>query len=360
MGSGRTGKADAIDYKQAGVDIAQGNLAVDLIKPLAAATFDANVLKGIGSFASFYDVTDILGRYRHPVLVQSTDGVGTKITVCKMTGDYSTIGADLFAACCNDIVVHGATPFTFLDYIANERLDAQTVATIVASLAQACRTHHVALVGGETAEMPGTYVAGEHDLVGFVSGFVERARIVNGDDVVTGDAVLAIGSSGLHTNGFSLARKVLFERAGLAPGDAIDPSDPSSQTVGSALLAPHAIYVKGVLDALADGLPIKSMAHITGGGLFENVPRVLPKGLRAHVDPRCWNAKPIFTLIQQLGDVADTVMYRTFNMGVGLVLVTAAHEARAAVQALQGVFDLPVGIIGYIEEGGPETLIEGV
>lgn len=345
-----------IDYAASGVNIDEGNKAVEMIRPLAASTHNPRVLKGIGSFASFYDIGDIAASYKNPVMVQSTDGVGTKITVCNMAGDYATIGKDLFAACANDIVVHGARPATFLDYIANERLSADTVAQIVRGLCECCREHDVALVGGETAEMPGTYVKDEHDLVGFVTGFVERDKIINGESVIEGDAVLGIASTGLHTNGFSLARKVLFDIGKKSLNDMVD----AQTTIAQALLAPHAVYVKSVLELLEQGFAIKAMAHITGGGLLENIPRVLPEGLRARLYPSSWPRLPIFDMIQSIGSVENSQMYRTFNMGIGLVLIVDHNRINEVLNALKETFTLDAYLIGSIEKGGPLTYIDGI
>lgn len=353
-----TTPADTLDYRSAGVDISAGNLAVQLIKEEVAGTFDGNVLTGLGDFASMYDLRQIVERYRHPVLMQSVDGVGTKISIARMTNDYSSIGRDLVSACANDIVVHGAKPLTFLDYIANDRLDPLTTAVIVRGIAAACRETHVCLVGGETAEMPGVYLPGEHDLVGLVTGVAEREAIVDGHTVVSGDVILAVGSSGLHTNGYSLARKVLFEHAGLQADDPL-PSE-SDTTVGKALLIPHANYTNGVRDLLASGAPVRSMAHITGGGLIENVPRVIPKGLSPRFFPDRWSRHSLFDLIGQLGGVSGREMFRTFNMGIGLTVVVPRSEAEATLRTMRICFAQPVWEVGDIVPGDGSTWIGGV
>jgi phosphoribosylformylglycinamidine cyclo-ligase len=349
---------ETMDYRKAGVDISEGNRAVDLIKDAAASTFDRHVLAPLGSFASMYDISWIASGYRNPVLVQSVDGVGTKISVARLANDYSTIGEDLFNACTNDIAVHGAKPLTFLDYIANDKLEAETVARIVQGIVKACKESSVALVGGETAEMPGVYLKGEHDLVGLVTGVVEREKIIRGDAVQAGDVILAVGSSGLHTNGYSLARHVLFERAHLSVDDPL-PTDPSV-TVGKALLAPHVNYVNGIQALLAQDAPIRSMAHITGGGLLENVPRVLPKHVHARFFPPSWQAKGVFEAIRTLGNISDREMYRTFNMGIGLTVVVPSGEAQAVLRLLGKEFSQPAWEVGTIVAGGGGTWIEGV
>ncbi|PKL13475.1 MAG: phosphoribosylformylglycinamidine cyclo-ligase [Spirochaetae bacterium HGW-Spirochaetae-8] len=354
MGKSKT----PVDYASAGVDISAGNLAVEKIKGYAASTFNANVLAGLGSFASFYDLGPILREYRHPVLVQSTDGVGTKIAVVAMAKDFSTIGRDLLSACANDIVVHGAKPLTFLDYIANDRLDPDIVAEIVKGMAAGCREEGICLVGGETAEMPGTYLPGEHDLVGLITGVVERDKIIDGSTVAVGDIILGVASSGLHTNGYSLARKVLFEIGGLSLDTSI-PNEPGT-TLRTALCEPHANYTSGVLKLLEQGAPIKSMAHITGGGLLENVPRVLPKEMSACFDPASWPRQGIFTLIQELGLVSEHEMYRTFNMGIGLTIVVAPEAAEETLRLMKTCFSLPVRRIGKVVAGDGATLIRGL
>ncbi|MHC1692778.1 MAG: phosphoribosylformylglycinamidine cyclo-ligase [Sphaerochaetaceae bacterium] len=349
-----------VDYASAGVDISAGNLAVEMIKEYAARTFNTHVLCGLGSFASFYDLTSIMKNYRHPVLVQSTDGVGTKIVVTRMSGDYTTVGRDLVSACANDIAVHGAVPLTFLDYIANDKLEPSVVAAIVKGICDACQEEGVCLVGGETAEMPGTYLPREHDLVGFVTGVVERDRIVNGAHVQEGDAVLAVGSTGLHTNGFSLARKVLFQMGGLTLDDPVGTGNSvPALTVGQALTAVHANYVSGIQALLSSGITVKSMAHITGGGLLENVPRVVPKHLSTVFWPETWDRLPIFDLIQRTGNITDQEMYRTFNMGIGLVVIVGAHEEQSALATMRDCFKQPVYRVGTVIRGNGQTLIGG-
>lgn len=347
-----------IDYASAGVDISAGNLAVEKIKGYAASTFTPQVLAGLGSFASFYDLAPILREYRNPVLVQSVDGVGTKIAVVAMANNYSTIGRDLLSACTNDIVVHGAKPLTFLDYIANDRLDPEVVAQIVCGMAQGCREEGICLVGGETAEMPGTYLPGEHDLVGLVTGVIERDAIIDGSSVIAGDVILGVSSTGLHTNGYSLARKVLFEIGGMSMDDKV-PGEPT-RTLGEILCCPHANYTSSVLSLLSQGVPIKSMAHITGGGLIENVPRTLPGDVSAIFYPETWQRQPIFKLIQEIGMVVDAEMYRTFNMGIGLTIVVAKEEAHATLKIMEENFRQPVQIIGEIVAGHKTTIIKGV
>ena len=352
----------SVDYTSAGVNIEAGNLAVEKIKDLAASTFTPQVLTGLGSFGAFYDLGEVLRTYKHPVLVQSIDGVGTKIIVAGLAGTYDSIGRDLLSACANDIVVHGAKPLTFLDYIANDTLDPDVVAEIVSGMAAGCREEGISLIGGETAEMPGTYLPGEHDLVGIVTGVVERDAIINGADVMPGDVILAAASSGLHTNGFSLARKVLFEMAGLTVSDILPGSaeDGTPCTVGEALLEPHCNYTTSVHALLKTGIKVKSMAHITGGGLIENVPRVIPKTTNAVFNPETWTVPRIFKVIEELGGIDTREMYRAFNMGIGLTVIVAADEKERALAAMQELFKVPVFDIGSITEGTGKTVVTGI
>ncbi len=347
-----------IDYRKAGVDISEGNRAVDLIKGYAASTFNKNVLAPLGSFASMYDISWIKEEYKEPVLVQSVDGVGTKIVVSKLADDFSTIGEDLFNACTNDIAVHGAKPLTFLDYIANDKLSAERVATIVKGLAKACLESSVALVGGETAEMPGVYLPGEHDIVGLVTGIVEKEHIIDGRDVKEGDVILGVGSSGLHTNGYSLARKVLFDLAKLDVHQKLYTDE--SVTVGEALLKTHLNYSKGIQTLLDSKVRLKSISHITGGGLVENVKRTLPKNVDSHFNPETWPVNPIFRAIEELGNISKYEMYRTFNMGLGLTIVVSLSEAKEILKIAKQVFPAEVYEVGKITKGEGRTFIEGV
>ncbi|NQT61195.1 MAG: phosphoribosylformylglycinamidine cyclo-ligase [Bacteroidetes bacterium] len=352
----------SVDYTSAGVNIEAGNLAVEKIKDLAASTFTPQVLTGLGSFGAFYDLGEVLRNYKHPVLVQSIDGVGTKIIAAGLAGKYDSIGRDLLSACANDIVVHGAKPLTFLDYIANDTLDPDVVAEIVSGMAAGCREEGISLIGGETAEMPGTYLPGEHDLVGIVTGVVEKDAIINGSNVQPGDVILAAASSGLHTNGFSLARKVLFEIAGLTVTDILPGSaeDGDPRTVGDVLLEPHINYTSSVHALLKTGITVKSMAHITGGGLIENVPRVMPKTTNAVFTPGSWPVPRIFRVIEELGGIDQWEMYRAFNMGIGLTVTVPANEKDKALAAMGEAFNIPVFEIGRITEGTGKTVLTGI
>ena len=337
-----------IDYKSAGVDIAAGNLAVEKISSHVKKTFNKNVLTGLGSFGALYDLKAICDAYQHPVLVQSIDGVGTKVIVAKAADNFEHIGADLVSAAVNDIVVMGAKPLTMLDYIANDKLDPVVVETIVAGMAKACAESNIALIGGETAEMPGTYLPGEHDLVGIVSGVVEKDKIINGHDVKAGDKLLAFASSGLHTNGFSLARKVLFD---IAKYDVNDYVPELSANLSDVLLTPHINYTNPVHHLLGNDVAIKSMAHITGGGFIENIPRVLPDCCAVNIDLASWPELAIFQLIQSVANLEQHEMYRTFNMGIGMVLIVSAHEVDKVKQLSQ----LPIYEIGEVVESNSQT-----
>lgn len=322
-----------INYKSAGVDITAGNEAVKRIKKNVESTFSSNVLSGLGGFGALYDLSFLAKNYQQPVMVQSIDGVGTKIIIARMMNDYSTIGIDLVSATTNDIVVLGAKPLTLLDYIANDTLRPEVVASIVAGVSQACRDNGISLVGGETAEMPGTYLAGEHDLVGVITGVVEKNKIIDGRDITPGDVVLAFASSGLHTNGYSLARKLFFEHANYT----VESYLPEYQrTLGEVLLAPHINYTMPVHTLLEQGVKIKGMAHITGGGLLENIPRILPNNCSVEIQQNTWPEQPVFALMQSIGKLNTHEMHRTFNMGVGFVLIVAPDD----VQKIQGAYQI--------------------
>jgi phosphoribosylformylglycinamidine cyclo-ligase len=305
-------------YRDAGVDIDAANRATEKIKELARATFNARTLSEIGSFGGMFD--GAFPEMRHPVLVASADGVGTKLKVAFATGIHHTVGRDLVNHCVNDILVQGARPLFFLDYIATGKLTSEMVARIVEGIANGCRDNSCVLLGGETAEMPGFYAGGEYDLAGFIVGIVDREKIIDGRTIAPGDAVLALPSVGLHTNGYSLARKLFFEVAGYTPDTYLDEL---GETVGAALLKPHASYLR-VLEGLLDSGLIKGLAHITGGGLLENIPRILPEGTGVEIKRGSWPALPIFELMQQLDNTVDAEMFRTFNMGVGMIIICSS------------------------------------
>lgn len=337
-----------VDYKSAGVDIQAGNESVRRIKQAVESTFSPAVLTGLGSFAALYDLKKIINDYTNPVLVQSIDGVGTKTIIARMMNRYDTLGIDLVSATTNDILVLGAKPLTLLDYIANEKLDPYIIEQLVSGMVCACRENGIALVGGETAEMPGTYLPGEHDLVGIITGVVEKDKAIMGKNIVPGDAVLAFASSGLHTNGYSLARKLLFDIGNYK----IDANIPSlTKSLGETLLEPHINYTRPVLHILEQNIEIKGMAHITGGGLLENIPRVLPQGAAVNIQKNSWPQLPIFQLLQDLGRLNDAEMYRTFNMGVGLVMITSAANIEKIRAALNAFPEFKLYHIGDVVHG---------
>ena len=311
-----------LTYKDAGVDIDVGNELVERIKPLVQRTRRPEVLAGIGGFGGLFALPP--ERFREPVLVSGTDGVGTKLMLAQQLGKHDTIGVDLVAMCVNDVLVQGAEPLFFLDYFACGKLDNDVAAAVVAGIAAGCLQAGAALIGGETAEMPDMYAPGDYDLAGFTVGVVERDALIDGASIAPGDALIAIASSGPHSNGYSLIRKVL-ERA---PGATID-----GKPAGECLLEPTRIYVKPVL-ALLRETPVKGLAHITGGGLTENIPRILPPGSAAEVDTSTWQPGPVFEFLQEQGNIDTAEMRRTFNCGVGMVVVVADADADRAIALL--------------------------
>jgi phosphoribosylformylglycinamidine cyclo-ligase len=337
-----------IDYKSAGVDIAAGNETVNRIKAGVESTFSKNVLTGIGSFGAMYDLKSLLNEYQHPVLVQSIDGVGTKIIVARMMQKFDTIGIDLVSATTNDIIVLGAKPLTLLDYIANDKLRPEIVAQIISGMVIACRENGISLVGGETAEMPGTYLPGEHDLAGVITGVVDKDKAILGKDITPGDVVLAFTSSGLHTNGYSLARKLVFDIGGYQVDSHLAELQ---RTIGEALLEPHINYTRPVLHMLKNNIAIKGMAHISGGGLLENIPRVLPENCDVEIQKNSWPQQALFSVLRDLGKLNDEEIYRTFNMGVGLVMIMNPDQVDAARTQLREFPEFKLYEIGQVVEG---------
>jgi phosphoribosylformylglycinamidine cyclo-ligase len=322
----------AMTYRDAGVDIDVKMRAIQRVRLLARGTFRKGVLNDIGSFGGLYDLA-AAGAYRHPVLVSSTDGVGTKLKVAILTGNHRTIGLDLVNHCINDILVQGAVPLFFLDYIAMGKLQPEVMLDVISGLARGCREAGCALIGGETAEMPEVYRPGEYDLAGFIVGIVEKDLLVSGSRIATGDILIGLPSSGLHTNGYSLARKVFFERRALKP-DARLPE--LNRTVGEELLAVHRSYLQPLRGLIPAGA-VYGMAHITGGGLTDNLPRILPRGVSALIQPGTWPVPPVFQYLQREGRIADEEMYRTFNMGIGMVLVVPLHRETEVIKHLDNV-----------------------
>lgn len=327
-------------YKEAGVDLDAANKNVEFIKRLARFTYTKEVLGDIGSFGGFYELPS---GYDKPVLVSGADGVGTKLKIAFLMDKHDTVGIDCVAMCVNDVLVHGAKPLFFLDYIATAKLELDRLQSIIKGIVEGCLQAGCALIGGETAQMPDFYKEGEYDLAGFAVGIVEREKLIDGSRVVENDVILGLASSGMHSNGFSLARKVLFEHY------TIDSYiDELAKTLGEELLTPTRIYVKSVLKALSPA--IHAMAHITGGGILENIPRVLPNGLEARIDRASWSVPFIFQLIQRLGDLSDREMFRTFNMGIGFVLIVDRDQADEIAKKLKEEGE-QVWFLGEVKRG---------
>ena len=341
-------------YKEAGVDIEAGNTLVERIKPAIKATNRSGMISGIGGFGALFDPK--AAGYDDPILVSATDGVGTKLKVAIDTGNHDTVGIDLVAMCVNDLVVQGAEPLFFLDYFACGKLDVDHAEAVIKGIARGCEESGCALIGGETAEMPGMYEAGDYDLAGFTVGAVERDRIVTGENITKGDVILGLASSGLHSNGYSLVRKIVSSTQGhdyssQAPFD-------KTQTIAESLLTPTKLYVKSILSALAlnndqDIQIIKGIANITGGGLIENIPRVLPKGTKAILDANQWDLPPIFKWLKAAGHLSDEDMALTLNCGIGMVLVCAAGDVEALIENLKENGET-VTKIGYIDSNNNE------
>ena len=339
-----------MDYKSAGVDIDAGNDTVRRIRALARSTFTSGVLSEIGTFGGLFQLET--GRFREPVLVASADGVGTKLKVAFLTGRHDTVGVDLVNHCVNDILMQGAEPLFFLDYLATGRLSPEVAESIVGGIAAACRDNGCALLGGETAEMPGFYRDDEYDLAGFIVGVADRSKLINGRTIAVGDVLVGVPSSGLHTNGYSLARRIAFDQLGLT----VDRHVPElGRTLGEAFLQPHRSYLP-LIRPLLDGGRIKGMAHITGGGITDNLPRVLPHGTSAVVDASTWEVPPIFRWLQQNGRVPVDDMMRTFNMGLGLIIVAARDKAEQLIDELAARGGRDARVVGEVVPGEPPSV----
>jgi len=340
----------SLSYRDAGVDIDAGDQLVENIKPFAKRTMRPEVLGDIGGFGALVEISK---KYKNPVLVSGTDGVGTKLKLAFMLNQHDTVGIDLVAMSVNDILVQGAEPLYFLDYFACGKLDVAVATAVIKGIAAGCEQAGCALIGGETAEMPGMYPAGEYDLAGFAVGVVEKENIITGRTIVAGDVVLGLASSGAHSNGYSLVRKIV-ERSGIDLN-----SDFHGRPLREVLLAPTRIYVKPLL-ALMASLPVKGMAHITGGGLLENIPRVLPENLTAVLQKDSWTMPPLFSWMQQEGGVAEQEMHRTFNCGIGMAVIVAAEHAEEAMRQLtaSGETVWRIGSVQARAEGQAQTVVE--
>jgi phosphoribosylformylglycinamidine cyclo-ligase len=342
---------DSLTYKDAGVDIDAGDRLVDNIAPYAARTKRPGVLGGLGGFGALFEIP--LHKYKHPVLVSGTDGVGTKLLLALAMNKHDTIGIDLVAMSVNDVLVQGADPLFFLDYYATGKLEVDVATDVIRGIAQGCEQAGCALVGGETAEMPGMYAPKHYDLAGFAVGIVEKDKILDGSNVKVGDRIIGIASSGPHSNGYSLIRKIIEKRKA-------DLNAPfGDTTLGAALLAPTRIYVKPVL-RLLERVNVHALCHITGGGLLENIPRVLPQGTVARLHAGAWTLPPVFKWLQEQGNVPTDEMHRVFNCGIGMVVVVAAADAEAAMDLLasQGESCYLIGMIGRGANGEPHVVIE--
>jgi phosphoribosylformylglycinamidine cyclo-ligase len=342
-------------YKKAGVNIDAGNEVVHRIKKDVASTHTKAVLTGIGSFGGLYDIGEVLKTYKNPVLVQSIDGVGTKLSVAKMMGKYNTVGEDIVNHCCDDLLAMGARSLTFLDYVAHDKLDPEIMESMVSGMSKACRENGVSLIGGETAEMPGTYLKGEHDIAGCITGVVEKDKIITGEKIKENDIILGFPSSGLHTNGYSLARKLFFEIAGQKVNTRLNEL---GETIGEALLKIHLNYSVPVLRMLEEGIDIHGIAHITGGGFIENIPRVLPENLTAEIKKETWPIVPIFPYLQKIGKIEELEMYRTFNMGIGLLLIVPKEEKTKIEKVLENYPKFKIYEIGKIIRGNKKVIIK--
>ena len=339
MATKEPSKNQSLSYRDAGVDIDAGNSLIEYIKPLAAATKRPGVMAGLGGFGALFELP--LDRYKEPVLVSGTDGVGTKLKLAMDLNKHDTIGIDLVAMCVNDLIVQGAEPLFFLDYYATGKLDVAAATDVVAGIAEGCKQSNAALVGGETAEMPGMYQGGDYDLAGFCVGVVEKSKIIDGSKVKQGDILLGLPSSGPHSNGYSLIRKVI-EVSNADLNESFDGS-----TLGERLLEPTKIYIKPLLELLKD-VDIHAMSHITGGGLLENIPRVMPDDACAFIDKGSWKRPAVFDWLQEKGNIEDAEMYRTFNNGLGMVLILNAAVADKAIDILKQN-EIQAMRIGHIE-----------
>ena len=340
-----------ISYADSGVDIDAATRATDRIKELARTTFNQRTLSEIGSFGGMFD--GAFPNMAQPVLVASADGVGTKLKIAFATGVHNTVGRDLVNHCVNDILVQGARPLFFLDYIATGKLSTDIVASVIEGITDGCRTNGCVLLGGETAEMPGFYQEGEYDIAGFIVGVVDREKIIDGKAIKAGDVLLALPSVGLHTNGYSLARKLFFDVAGYAP-DTVLPE--LQMSVGQALLQAHLSYLRP-LNSLLDTGVIKGLAHITGGGLTDNIPRILPEGTAVRIKKSSWPVLPVYELMRKIGNVSDAEMYRTFNMGVGMVIVCSPENRDSIKSQLEANGDTCYEI-GEVVSGDKSVTIE--
>lgn len=341
--------SEQLTYAASGVDVKEGARAVEMMKKHVRETFNDQVIGDLGSFGGLLRLS---GQYEKPVLVAGTDGVGTKLKIAFMMDRHDTVGQDLVAMCVNDILCQGARPLFFLDYLATGKLKAEKAADIVKGITDGCKLSKMPLLGGETAEMPGFYSEGEYDMAGFAVGVVDEDRIISGKSIEEGDVLVGLPSSGIHSNGFSLVRHICFDKGGYSLEDYIEPLEGN---LGQVLLEPTKIYVKPIL-ALLDEVCVKGAVHMTGGGFFENIPRVLPKGLSASVDLDSWEPLPIFKWLQAQGNVSTEEMFSTFNMGIGFIVVVSANEVDKTLATLEAYGEKPL-VMGKVVKGHQEVLL---
>ena len=341
-----------IDYKTAGVNIDAGNLIVKRITKVVKNTHNKNVINNIGGFASLFNLKEIISEYKNPILVQSIDGIGTKSIIARMMNKYDTIGIDLVSACCNDISVMAAKPLTILDYIANDRLKPEIIEEVIHGLAKSCKKHNIALVGGEIAEMPDIYQKNEVDLVGIITGIVDKDKIIDGTKIKNDNVVIGLPSSGLQTNGYSLARKLLFDIAKYKIDDDIQGLN---KNIGETLLEPAYIYNQYIQLLLDNKITINGMAHISGGGMVDNIPRILPKGCSVKIFLNSWPILEIFKVLKDIGNINQNEMFRTFNMGIGLVIIVQKTEVEKIKSLLANKIDIYV--IGKVITGNRKVIL---
>lgn len=339
-----------LTYKDAGVDTKEGERAVTLMKDHVKRTFNENVLTGLGSFGSLFQID--VATMNQPVLVSGTDGVGTKLKIAFLMDKHDTVGIDCVAMCVNDVLCQGATPLFFLDYIATGKVQAEKIADIVKGIAEGCRQAGSALVGGETAEMPDFYSDGEYDMAGFSVGMVDKEKIITGEKVAEGNVIVGIASSGIHSNGYSLVRKVFFDKMGMAVSDYVEEL---GMTLGEALLTPTKIYA-AACNAVLPHFDVNGIVHITGGGFFENIPRILPQGLAAKIQVGTWKVPPIFPYIKKCGNIDKVEMFSTYNMGVGMMMIVDAKDAEPVVKALRQAGET-ADVIGQIVKADSDSVI---
>lgn len=339
-----------ITYKSAGVDVDEGQRAVKLMKDHVKSTFNSNVLADLGGFGGLFSLN--INDYKEPVLVSGTDGVGTKLKLAFMMDKHDTIGQDCVAMCVNDILCQGGKPLFFLDYIATGKLVGEKIAQIVGGIAEGCKLADSALIGGETAEMPGLYKKDEYDLAGFAVGIVDKPNIITGKNIEAGDIILALPSSGIHSNGYSLVRKLFFDILDMKTTDYVEEF---GQTLGEVLLTPTKIYVKPILSLIKD-INVKGICHITGGGFYENIPRILPEDVDAKIDINSWQIPPIFKFIQQKGNISYKEMFGTFNMGVGMAIVVSQEDVQRSMEILKAIGE-DVKEIGKIVKGNKQVIL---